>query len=108
MIICRRGHGRADSLNGQKYYTSELPEPSVSERAAIDISHGQRSHRLPRVRANLRQSGKSLEMSPPHSDVAGWQARLQNALGTSSREFCDTELARLATVLRDREGNLDI
>jgi hypothetical protein len=60
------------------------------------------------VRPNLKQIKPGhCELSAPHSNAAGWQARLENALGTCSPDFLETELKRLANVLRDSDGNLD-
>ena len=64
--------------------------------------------RQPRVAINIKQPEKGpIEISPTHSDGAGWQTRLNDALGTSSYNFVDTELARLMTVFRDSEGVID-
>ena len=55
--------------------------------------------RPPRVAINIEQTkDKPCQVSPSHADALGWQTRLTNALGTSSHEFVDIELARLVTI----------
>jgi hypothetical protein len=75
---------------------------------AIATSKEQHRQRPPRVKINIKQPDNGpIEISPTHSDALGWQTRLANAFGTSSHEFVDTELARLVTIFRDREGRID-
>jgi hypothetical protein len=45
-------------------------------------------------------------MTNPHTDHAGWGVRLRDALGTCSDAFLDGELRRIATFLRDSDGNI--
>jgi hypothetical protein len=62
----------------------------------------------PRVAINIKQPKTGpTEISPTHSDGAGWQTRLTDALGTSSPAFVDVELARLMTAFRDKAGVID-
>jgi len=64
--------------------------------------------RAPRVAININQRENGpIEISPTHSDAGGWQTRLKDALGTSSRAFVDVELRRLLTVFRDTSGRVD-
>jgi hypothetical protein len=85
------------------------PAPSESEARAIKGALARETRRAPRVRANMRQTKTgSYELSSPHSDAYGWQVRLGHALGTCSQEFIDTEIGRLASVLRNGDGKVDI
>src|SRR5262245_28798836 len=85
-----------------------LPQPNESEGRAIKEALVRQTQRLPRVRLNMRRTKTGgYESSSPNSDAYGWQVRLGNALGTCSQEFIDTEIARLASVLRDPAGRVD-
>jgi hypothetical protein len=92
---------------------SEVPAiapraPSEAEKRAIAEASKQMEQRGARVAIQIRQPENGpIEVSPTHSDGAGWQTRLQDALGTSSKRFVDIELARLMTVFRDSAGVID-
>ena len=87
---------------------SPAVEPSNREKIAIATAKERHNQRPPRVTINIKQSKSGpAEISPTHSDEVGWQTRLKDALGTSSYDFLDTELARLLTVFRDPEGRID-
>jgi hypothetical protein len=84
------------------------PKPNESEGRAIKEALVRQSQIAARVRANVtRTKAGGYQLSSPHSDAYGWQVRLANAFGTCSHEFIDTEIARLASVLRDPEGKID-
>jgi hypothetical protein len=86
--------------------TSNVPmvtqrPPSEAEKRAIAEASKQMEQRPPRVTINIEQpKDKPWRISPSHADALGWQIRLTNALGTSSHEFVDRELAQLVTVFR--------
>jgi hypothetical protein len=82
--------------------------PSDAERQVIVVAIGRHRKRPPRVAVNIRQSeNAAVGISPTHSDGEGWQTRLKDALGTSSSDFVDIEMARLMTIFRDRAGVID-
>jgi hypothetical protein len=82
--------------------------PSDPERREIAAATGRHKKRPPRVGVGIRQSENTgVEISPTHSDGEGWQTRLKDALGTSSSDFVDIEMARLMTIFRDRAGVID-
>jgi hypothetical protein len=101
----QRGAGEAQS--GQSGIPA-VTAPSDAEKQEIAAATGRHKERSPRVAINIKQPKNGpIEFSPTHSDGAGWQTRLQDALGTSSHGFVDMELARLMSVFRDREGVID-
>jgi hypothetical protein len=84
-----------------------LPEPSERETREIKGALARQTQRAARVRANMRRTENGYEVASPHSDAYGWQVRLENALGTCSPQFVDTELKRIAAVLRTPAGEVD-
>jgi hypothetical protein len=95
-------------MTGLTNMTKTDHAPSDAEKQEIVAATERHKKRPPRVAINLRQPENAvLEISPTHSDVQGWHARLKDALGTSSLEFVNTELARLLTMFRDRAGTVD-
>ena len=82
--------------------------PSDAEKQEIVAATGRHRERPPRVAVNIRQPKNApVEISPTHSDGPGWDARLKDALGTSSPAFVDTELRRLVNVFCDRAATID-
>jgi hypothetical protein len=82
--------------------------PSDAEKQEIVAATARRKRRPPRVAIDIQQPENAAPIvSPTHSDGEGWWARLDDALGTTSPAFVDTELARLLTVFRDRAGIID-
>jgi hypothetical protein len=80
--------------------TAVLPEPSASEREAITIAKANRLTRIKRITVDAKLEGNSLKIKSPHSDDGGWQARLENAFGTRSHAFVNSELIRLVNFLQ--------
>ncbi len=98
----------AGEVKGRDGGERALPVPSDAEKQEIAAATARHNERHPRVAINIKQPGKGpIEISPTHSDGAGWQTRLKDALGTRSYNFVDTDLARLMTVFRDSEGVID-
>jgi hypothetical protein len=83
-----------------------LPEPSEAERKAIAIAREKHNARSARVESGMQVEGNGLMMSNPHADGAGWQIRLQNAMGTRSHHFLDGEIRRIANVLQ-KDGKVE-
>jgi hypothetical protein len=99
--------GADEALPGQSR-TPAATAPSDAERHEIAAATGRHRQRPPRVAINIRQPEIGPpEISPTHSDGVGWLTRLQDALGTSSFDFVNTELCRLMTVFRDSAGVID-
>jgi hypothetical protein len=84
-----------------------LSDPSVAEKQEIAAATERQGKRAPRVALNVTQSKTETMLSPTHSDVAGWQTRLRDALGSSSDAFVDIEIARLVTAFRNSAGEID-
>ena len=84
-----------------------LSDPSVAEKQEIAAATERQGKRAPRVALNVTQSKTETTLSPTHSDVAGWQTRLRDALGSSSDAFVDIEIARLVTAFRNSAGEID-
>jgi hypothetical protein len=53
-----------------------LSNPSVAEKQEIAAATERQGKRAPRVALNVTQSKTETTLSPTHSDVAGWQTRL--------------------------------
>lgn len=88
--------------------TSERPPPpSPAERNAIDEARSRVRKRRPRFRLNAAVLKSSNQIAPPHSDAEGWEARLQDAFGTSGRAFATAELGRLFRAATMKDGKLD-
>lgn len=83
-----------------------LPEPSEAERKAIAVAREKHNARSARVESGMQIEGNGLMMSNPHADGAGWQIRLQNAMGTRSHHFLDGEIRRIANVLQ-KDGKVE-
>ena len=82
--------------------------PGNAEKQEIAAATMRHEERPPRVAINIEQpENESVKISPTHSDDAGWQTRLKDALGTSSPAFVDIELARLLSAFRDGAGVID-
>lgn len=97
----------ASTLNRAKSVTPTLPEPSHVEKKAIRFALAKRRARQPRVRSGVELKDNGVcTMGAPHSDQAGWQARLENVLGTRSQAFVNTEMLRLVNFLR-RNGKVE-
>jgi hypothetical protein len=83
-------------------------DPSDAERQEIAAASGRQNQRPPRVAIDIRQPiNAPAQISPTHSDGEGWQTRLKDALGTSSSDFVDIEMARLMTIFQNRAGVID-
>jgi hypothetical protein len=82
--------------------------PSDAEKHEIAAASGRQNQRPPRVAIDIRQPiNAPAQISPTHSDGEGWQTRLKDALGTSSSDFVDIEMARLMTIFQNRAGVID-
>ena len=84
-----------------------MSAPSVAESQEIAAATERQGRRAPRVALIVTQSKTETTLSPTHSDVAGWQTRLRDALGSSSDAFVDIEIARLVTAFRNSAGEID-
>jgi hypothetical protein len=81
---------------------------SDAEKQEIVAATGRHKNRPPRVAINIQQpENATVKISPTHSDGHGWDARLKDALGTTSQAFLDTELLRLLNFFGDRAGTID-
>ena len=74
-----------------------LPEPSARESTAIAKATANVQARAPRLAAKVvRKDSGQTHSGPNYSDINGWSARLLDAFGTSSVDFVQAELGRMA------------
>jgi hypothetical protein len=77
----------------------EPAAPNVVELHEIAAAKERGRKRHPRVALNFQEpKPRHVLLSCPHTDYQGWQARLQDALGTTSVAFTEVEINRLLTV----------
>jgi hypothetical protein len=83
-----------------------LPPPGEREKRAITDSAERVKNRRPRLslKLNTKEDGRTLEIRPRHSDVDGWVARIRDAFGTTSLDFANSELSKLANALTPSGG----
>jgi hypothetical protein len=92
-------------MTGLDNMTKADRAPSDTEKQEIAAATARHRERPPRVAINVRQpENAAVKIFPTHSDGQGWDARLKDALGTTSPAFLDTELLRLLNVFCDRAG----
>ena len=95
-------------MTGLDNMTKADHAPSDMEKQEIVAATARHRERAPRVAVNIRQpEDAAVKISPTHSDGQGWEARLKDALGTTSQAFLDTELLRLLNCFCDRAGTVD-
>ena len=85
-----------------------LPEPSEAERKAIVLAREKHAARTPRVQSGMVNRPGGALITNPHSDGYGWEARLQNAFGSCSKEFVNANLNSLSAVLRNVDGTVRV
>ena len=74
-----------------------LPEASARESKAIAKATANVRARAPRLAAKVvRKASGQINSGPSYSDINGWSARLLDAFGTSSVDFVQAELGRMA------------
>lgn len=83
--------------------------PSDYEARAIGLAVEQVSQRRPRVAVKIASdgSGSIKQLEPPHSDGAGFVARLEAAFGTRGQSFPASCLNQLASASRLKDGTID-
>lgn len=86
-----------------------LPEPAAQEREAIRNSAARMKERHLRleVRASTDSKGKVTELTSPHTDLAGWSVRFQDAFGSRGGAFPTSEINHLMSAARISDGTLD-
>jgi hypothetical protein len=95
-------------MKGLANMTKANHDPSDAEKQEIAAASGRHKRRPPRVTIDIRQSeNAAVKIYPTHSDGQGWEARLKDALGTTSPAFVDRELVQLLNVFCDRAGTLN-
>ena len=78
-----------------------LPEPSKPERAAIRRATRRAAKREPRFAMKVLQQGEGeISVSKPHSDTAGWSARLHDTFGTTSDAFVQESYTLMTKAMR--------
>jgi hypothetical protein len=86
------------------------PAPNAvdaAERQEIVAATDRGRKRHPRVALNFQEpKPRHVLLSCPHTDYQGWQARLQDALGTTSVAFTEVEIDRLLNVFQ-KAGTVD-
>jgi hypothetical protein len=95
-------------MTGLDNMTKADHAPSDTEKQEIVAATARHRERAPRVAINIRQpENATVKISPTHWDGQGWDARLKDALGTTSPAFVDRELVQLLNVFCDRAGTLN-
>ena len=86
----------------------EPAAPNVVELHEIGAAKDRERKRHPRVAIKVEQpKPRHAVLSCPHSDDAGFRARLKDAFGTTSSAFLETQLHWLLTVFQDEDGKVD-
>jgi hypothetical protein len=83
-----------------KKETPSAASPSPSEVKAIADAQERTAARRARIAVLAEAENGALRISPPHSDDAGFAARLLDAFGTESPAFANRAMERLGTVMR--------
>ena len=80
--------------------------PSANEGIAIAAAKERLRDTVPPVSIKVKtaKSGKITEIGPPHTDGAGFSARLQTTFGSSSTAFPVSQLNRLLQFARTSDG----
>lgn len=68
-------------------------------------TRGEQRHKRMSLKTK-RRAGKLTHIGPPHSDLAGWLMRLQDAFGTNSQDAALAQLNAIMNALRPSEGHL--
>ena len=86
----------------------ELPRPSAAEQNAIIRAKARCDARGPRAESGLNYDPATggIALGNPHTDHAGWRARLHDALGTCSVAFVSGEITRIVMFLRGSDGTI--
>jgi hypothetical protein len=82
------------------------PSPSPSEAKAIADAQERMAARRARIAVLAEAENGALRIRPPHSDDAGFAARLPDAFGTESPAFANRAMERLGTVMRPKGSAL--
>jgi hypothetical protein len=82
------------------------PSPSPSEAKAIADAQERMAARRARIAVLAEAENGALRIRPPHSDDAGFAARLLDAFGTESPAFANRAMERLGTVMRPKGSAL--
>jgi hypothetical protein len=78
------------------------PSPSPSEAKAIADAQERTAARRARIAVLAKFENGALRISPPHSDDAGFAARLLDAFGTESPAFANRAMGRLGAIMRHK------
>jgi hypothetical protein len=83
-------------------------DPDAEELHEIGAAKDRGRRRHPRVAIKVEQpKPRHAVLSCPHSDDAGFRARLKDAFGTTSSAFLEAQLNWLLTVFQDEDGKVD-
>ena len=82
------------------------PSPSPSEAKAIADAQERSAARRARIAVLAEAENGALRISPPHSDDAGFAARLLDSFGTESPAFANRAMGRLGVVMRPKGSAL--
>src|ERR1700730_8732916 len=82
------------------------PSPSPSEAKAIVDAQERTAARRPRIAVLAEGDNGALRIRPPHSDDAGFAARLLDAFGTESPDFANRAMGRLGAIMRPKGSAL--
>ncbi len=82
------------------------PSPSPSEAKAIADAQERTAARRARIAVLAESENGALRISPPHSDDAGFAARLLDAFGTESPDFANQAMGRIGVIMRPKGSAL--
>ena len=82
------------------------PLPSPSEAKAIADAQERTAARRVRIAVLAEAENGTLHIRPPHSDDAGFAARLLDAFGTESPAFANRAMGRLGAIMRHKGSEL--
>ena len=89
-----------------KMEAPSAPLPSPSEAKAIADAQGRTAAQRVRIAVLAEAENGTLHIRPPHSDDAGFAARLLDAFGTESSAFANQAMGRLGVVMRPKGSML--
>src|ERR1700730_7473386 len=97
---------RAPASAVAKKDAPSAPSPSPSEAKAIADAQERTAARRARIAVLAESENGALRISPPHSDDAGFAARLLDAFGTDSPDFANQAMGRIGVIMRPKGSAL--
>jgi hypothetical protein len=96
----------ASAVTKKETPSTASPSPSPSEAKAIADAQERMAARRARIAVLAEGDNGALRIRPPHSDDAGFAARLLDAFGTESPDFANRAMGRLGAIMRPKGSAL--